>query len=414
MGYYDEIDQTNQAKRKKENVLKTVLSSLISGVVGGAVVYSALTFLPFQDHNEASNEQSQHVAVSQSPNDQETSARVAKISNTGDIAEIAEKLTPAIVGISNLQQAQSDWFGSRHGSSGEEVESGSGTGIIFKKSGNDVFIVTNNHVIEGASSLEVTLSNGDKEKAEVVGADPLTDLAVIKINNSSVATVAEFGDSDNVRVGDQVIAIGNPLGNDFSRTVTEGIISGVNRTVNIATSEGDWALDVIQTDAAINPGNSGGPLINMEGKVIGISSLKISQEGVEGLGFAIPSNDVVSAINQLMEKGKIDRPFIGVGLLNVSELPDYVLRDTLNLPENIKEGVVVGNVQPNSPADQAGLKEKDVIVALDGKSIHTTSELRKYLYTETKSGDTVKVKLYRDGKEMTVAVKLSSQDLSQT
>jgi serine protease Do len=184
--------------------------------------------------------------------------------------------------------------------------------------------------------------------------------------------------------------------------------------VTITTSEGDWALDVIQTDAAINPGNSGGPLINMDGKVIGVSSMKISQEGVEGLGFAIPSNDVVKAINQLMEKGKIDRPFLGVALLNVSELPEYFLRDTLNLPSDVKEGAVVGRVQANSPADQAGLQEKDVIVALDGQSIHNTSELRKYLYSEKKSGDSVKVKLYRDGKEKTVTVTLSSQDLSQT
>ncbi|AXI40401.1 peptidase S1 [Bacillaceae bacterium ZC4] len=413
MGYYDEIDQNNRVERKKNSLLKPVLSSLISGVLGGAVVYGALTYLPFQDHNKASNE-TEHAAVSQNTNDQEASVNVAKISNQGDIAEIAEKLSPAIVGISNLQQQRTDWFGSRQGSSSEEVESGSGTGIIFKKSGNDVFIVTNNHVIEGASSLEVTLSNGDKEKAEVVGADSLTDLAVIKINNNSVNTVAEFGDSDNIRVGDQVIAIGNPLGSDLSRTVTEGIISGVNRTVTITTSEGDWALDVIQTDAAINPGNSGGPLINMDGKVIGVSSMKISQEGVEGLGFAIPSNDVVKAINQLMEKGKIDRPFLGVALLNVSELPEYFLRDTLNLPSDVKEGAVVGRVQANSPADQAGLQEKDVIVALDGQSIHNTSELRKYLYSEKKSGDSVKVKLYRDGKEKTVTVTLSSQDLSQT
>lgn len=199
--------------------------------------------------------------------------------NSSSIADIVDSLTPAIVGITNMQtQTSRDFFNS----SSESVEAGTGSGFIFKKEGDAGYILTNNHVIEGAQSIEVTLYNGEKVPAELVGTDALTDIAVLKIDAEHVEVVAELGDSSQLRTGEDVIAIGNPLGEEFSRTVTQGIISGIDRTIDVTTSEGNWALDVLQTDAAINPGNSGGPLINMSGQVIGINSLKISDSGVEG------------------------------------------------------------------------------------------------------------------------------------
>ncbi|MBD1383558.1 S1C family serine protease [Metabacillus arenae] len=408
MGYYDEFDQneTNRTyRRKSKGTFKTVLSSIISGVVGGALV---LGFTTYQDMNEPQQANVREEPASEALSS-DSNVKTTEVSSKGNIADIAERLSPTIVGITNLQQT-SNPFG--RGESGDTAEAGTGTGVIFKKSGNEAFIVTNNHVIEGSQQIEVTLSNGEKVKAEIVGADALTDMAVLKISAENVTTVASFGDSSELRAGENVIAIGNPLGLEFSRTVTEGIISGTNREITIQTSEGEWALSVLQTDAAINPGNSGGPLINMSGEVIGINSLKISQDGVEGLGFSIPSNDVLSIVEQLMENGKVERPFLGVGLIDLSEVPGYFVRDNLKLPEEVTKGVVVGNLAGGSPADRAGLQEKDVIVALNDNEIENSSDLRKYLYTKTKVGDEIKVKFYRDGKEQTVTLKLTEKDVT--
>lgn len=168
-----------------------------------------------------------------------------------------------------------------------------------------------------------------KTRAELIGADALTDLAVLRIDSKYAPSTLEFGDSNSIRPGDQVLAIGNPLGLDLSRTVTQGIVSAVNRKITVSTSAGEWDLNVIQTDAAINPGNSGGALINTQGQVIGINSLKISESGVEGLGFAIPSNDVVPIVNEIIEKGHVERPYIGVSLASLDEIPQYFCRTFL-------------------------------------------------------------------------------------
>lgn len=399
MGYYDDINAGH--KEKVERSRKPWFTSIVSGIIGGAMVLGVTTFTDL-NQNATTNQGSEVTLTEERENSAEVGAQ--PLSSTNEIADIVENLSPAIVGITNIQ-ASANQFQNAQG-----VESGTGSGVIFKKSDDAAYIITNNHVIEGAQSVEVTHFNGEKVKASVVGADPLTDMAVLKIGSEHVTTVASFGDSSALRTGESVIAIGNPLGLEFSRTVTEGIISGKDRSVNITTSDGDWALDVIQTDAAINPGNSGGPLINMSGEVIGINSLKISQNGVEGLGFAIPSEDVVPISEELMEKGKIKRPFLGVGLIDLAELPEAYVRDTMNLPKDIKAGVVVGNIAPSSPADSAGLKEQDVIVSMNGTEIKGASDLRKYLYNEAKIGDEIDVKVYRTGKAVTVKIQLSERD----
>jgi serine protease Do len=196
----------------------------------------------------------------------------------------------------------------------------------------------------------------------------------------------------------------------MSSQLGQGIVSGVDRTIDVTTSEGNWALNVIQTDAAINPGNSGGPLINMSGEVIGINSLKISQNGVEGLGFAIPSNELMPIVEDLMKNGKVQRPFIGVGLIEMSQVPEYYLHENMKLPEDVKEGVIVGNVSEGSPAAEAGLQQQDVIVSMNRTATTSASELRKILYTETEIGEEVDITLYRAGKKMNVQIKLTNRD----
>lgn len=296
-------------------------------------------------------------------------------------------------------------------SSSSEQETGTGSGVIYKKANGKAYIITNNHVVEGASKLTVSLSNGKEVEGKLLGSDSLTDLAVVEISAEHVEKVASFGDSSSLKAGESVIAIGNPLGKDLSRTVTQGIISGVDRTVSVDTSAGQTEMNVIQTDAAINPGNSGGALLNTKGEVIGINSMKISESGVEGIGFAIPSNDVKPIAEELMSKGKIERPFIGIGMMDLEQVPENYQTGTLGLSgSQLNKGVYIRQVASGSPADKAGLKENDVIISFNGKETDTGSALRNLLYNDAKIGDTVKVTLIRNGKTMTKQMTLDQKE----
>ena len=219
---------------------------------------------------------------------------------------------------------------------------------------------------------------------------------------SYVSQTLTFGDSDSIRPGDSALAIGNPLGLDFSRSVTQGIVSATNRSMTVDTSDGAWELNVIQTDAAINPGNSGGALINSSGEVIGINSMKISESGVEGLGFAIPSNDVIPIVNELIKNGKITRPYLGVSLANVNEIPQYYLQ---NIPEAAQSGVMVTSIENNSAAAKAGFQQQDIIVAVDGVKVSSGAELRKQLYSK-EIGDKVSFTVYRGTSKKTLTATL--------
>jgi serine protease Do len=421
--------ENNVGKQKsgRKGGLRVILSTITAGVVGSAIT---LAVLPHTDYfNSIGNGNSGTVSqqTTTSPAVKTVSAKPSTSSGTGSIADTVDKVSKTIVGIENYQQQNansnnlygndnssgSNSFGSygnngdySSGNSSQAVETGSGSGIIFQKNNDGAYIVTNNHVVEGATKLEISLYDGQKTTATVVGTDALTDLAVLKIDPKYVTDTAEFGDSSTLRSGDQVYAIGNPLGLDLSRTVTQGIVSATNRSIAVNTSAGDWETNVIQTDAAINPGNSGGALINPQGQVIGINSLKISESGVEGLGFAIPSNDFIPIVNQLIKIGKVDRPYLGVGLADLSEVPQAYLAD---LPNNVQSGVMITQVQQQSAAANSGLEQKDVIVSMNGTSIGSSTDLRKYLYTKVKDGDTVKFGIYRNGKQMNIDVKLTAQ-----
>ncbi|MBT2662913.1 trypsin-like peptidase domain-containing protein [Bacillus sp. ISL-45] len=380
---------------KKSYNFKSILSTVMAGVVGSAITLAAVNFTEADAGNQ---QQPQTESAAESNSNIVTTP--TSTNSSGSIADIIESSSKSIVGITNIQSENNPFSGSQG-----NVESGSGSGVIFKKEGNSAFIVTNNHVIEGASKVEVSLYNGEKVAAEVVGADALTDLAVVKIDAAKASDVIEFGDSSVLRAGDQVLAIGNPLGLDLSRTVTQGIVSAVDRSISVPTSAGEWEMNVIQTDAAINPGNSGGALIDTNGKVIGINSLKISQNGVEGLGFAIPSNEALPIVNQLIEKGKVERPYLGVSLADLAQIPDMYLE---NLPDSVESGTMVTYLDPNSAAAKAGLQEQDIIVGINDEKVEQASDLRRFLYTKLQTGDHAELKIYRDGKQQTLKVDLSA------
>lgn len=298
------VELKNSSKKKKKK-LKGFASMVAAGMVGSVLTLTVLPFTDYMENFVNTESQSQGITLQNTnPETNTVTAQPTSAKSSSSIADTVEQLSKTIVGIVNYQQRQSrSFYGD---STSQDVESGTGSGVIFQKNNDIAYIVTNNHVVEGATKLEVSLYNGEKVNAEVVGTDALTDLAVLKIDSKNVEATAQFGNSSTLRPGDEVYAIGNPLGLEFSRTVTQGIVSAVNRSIDVTTSAGTWETTVIQTDAAINPGNSGGALINPEGLVIGINSLKIADSGVEGLGFAIPSNDLIPIVNQLIENGKVE------------------------------------------------------------------------------------------------------------
>ncbi len=398
---------------------------LLGGVIGGSLALGIYTFTPLGDHDSqdtakqsSSQQQTQSVTATSTSSESKksssssSSSSAFKSEDSSKISDMVEDLSPAIVGITNLQaQSNSSLFGSSSSDSSEDTESGSGSGVIFKKENGKAYIITNNHVVEGASSLKVSLYDGTEVTAKLVGSDSLTDLAVLQISDDHVTKVANFGDSSDLRTGETVIAIGDPLGKDLSRTVTQGIVSGVDRTVSMTTSAGETSINVIQTDAAINPGNSGGPLLNTDGKIVGINSMKISEDDVEGIGFAIPSNDVKPIAEELLSKGQIERPYIGVSMLDLEQVPQNYQEGTLGLfGSQLNKGVYIREVASGSPAEKAGLKAEDIIIGLKGKEIDTGSELRNILYKDAKIGDTVEVKILRNGKEMTKKIKLDQKE----
>lgn len=381
---------------KKPKLSKVFWKRLVSNV-SIAVISSLLTVSLFNHFQGSALENSIESKVSSNQKENTTPVNSSFISTeSSTIADIAENLAPSIVGVVNLRQVQTGFnFQSQN------VQSGSGSGVIYKKDNDAAYIITNNHVIEGASEVEVSLYNGETAKAEIVGADALTDLAVLKIDANSVDNIAPFGNSSALRPGDEVIAIGNPLGLEFSRTVTQGIISATERNITVSTSAGDWELTVLQTDAAINPGNSGGALINSRGEVIGINSLKISEEGVEGLGFAIPSNDVVPIAEELIEHGAIKRAYLGVQLYDVDDIAQFYRQSLFG---SLSEGVVIVAIEDNSPAAKAGLVANDVIVSIDGNQVNNSGELKQYLYKNVKPGEKIEVEYYRNGEKHKASV----------
>lgn len=276
---------------------------------------------------------------------------------------------------------------------------GTGSGFVYKLE-NKGYILTNNHVISSATNVDVILQSGEVVEAEILGKDEYSDLAVLSIAKDKVLKVASLGDSDNIYLGETVFTVGSPMGEDYSGSVTKGIVSAKERTVETDSI----VTKVIQTDAAINPGNSGGPLVSLSGEVIGITSMKLSDKDIEGMGFAIPINEAKTYATYLEKGKKVSRPYLGVSFIDVNDKYKlYYYR--INVDRNITEGLVVASIEKNSNLAKAGIDVGDVILKLNDDKITSISKLRYYLY-QYNIGDEVKITYYRNGKEYTAKVVL--------
>ena len=388
------------SSKKWGQLLLVILISFFSGVLG-----SFTTLQLSQKQNT-------------SPTNTTTVSKTA-VKNENSTTQAVDKVKDAVVSvITYSSNSQNSLLGSDEtdtDTNSEQVYS-EGSGVIYKKEGDTAYLVTNTHVINGAKKVDIRLADGTKVPGEIVGSDTYSDIAVVKIAADKVTTVAEFGDSSQLTVGETAIAIGSPLGSEYANTVTQGIVSSLNRNVSLKSEDGQAiSTNAIQTDTAINPGNSGGPLINIQGQVIGITSSKIASNGgtsVEGLGFAIPANDVINIIKQLEKDGKVTRPALGIHMVNLSNLSTTDLQK-LKLPGNVTSGVAVRSVQKNMPAN-GHLQQYDVITKIDDKAISSTTELQSALYSHS-IGDSMTVTYYRDGKEETTTIKLdkSTSDLDK-
>ncbi|HAP15469.1 MAG TPA: serine protease [Lactococcus sp.] len=390
---------------------KNITSLLVTGVAGGAIALGGSAIYQNMTNTSTAN------------NNANSSVNTVNVQVNTDTTKAIKKISNTVVSVLNYQKSSSSSdleriFGNENNNNNNDSNdpqlAGEGSGVIYKKDGNTAYVVTNYHVIEGASSLEVLMAGGQKVTAEVVGSDAYSDLAVLKIDAKYVKETATFGNSDKLTVGEPAIAVGSPLGSEYANSATEGIVSSLNRNVVLQNNQGQTInVNAIQTDAAINPGNSGGALINIQGQVIGITSSKITSTpsgtssngvSVEGMGFAIPANDVVNIINKLEKDGKVIRPALGVQMVNLSSLSQNMLA-SLNLPENVTSGVAIAEVQSGMPAAKAGLKKGDVIVKINDDEVTSSVNLQSTLY-KSSIGDTIKVTYYRDGKQATANIKL--------
>lgn len=363
--------------KSKNKIFKLVviLLLIVSLSCNGLLVYTVF----FQQNNASNNASTAQV-------------QTVNVDVKSDLTEIIEKAKQSTVGVAVYQRNQL---------------AGSGSGIIYKVDGKTVYVVTNHHVIDSANSIEVIFANGESVKADLVGSDQYGDIAVLKMTVDFSVTAFKMGDSDLLDSGETVVAIGSPLGIEYAGTVTQGIVSAPKRTISVdLNSDGkeDWDMNVVQTDAAINPGNSGGALINAAGELVGITSMKYSSEEVEGIGFALPINDAVKLIDEIMETGKVSRPTLGISGVSLDGYSSYELY-MYRIQTNLNKGIYVANVQSGSAASEAGIKAGDVITKFDGSEIESYKDFLTKLYSK-KTGDTVKLTINRDGSTMEVNVKL--------
>lgn len=379
MSYYN--DQNNYTPKKRHGLFSTMVIALISAVIGGVI---AVALIPSIYGNKPAVPTNQVIL-----NGQGTTPTIKTEGTTNfPVVQIAKAIGSAVVGVGNFQ-AQGNLFGG-----GGLTEVGSGSGFIIDAQHG--YIVTNNHVVTGAQKLVVSLADGRNISAKLVGADERTDLAVIQIADTSNLTATQEGDSTKLQVGEPVVAIGNPGGQEFARSVTTGVVSATNRILDIP---GESSFNLIQTDAAINPGNSGGPLVNYQGQVIGINSAKNQEPGFEGMGFAIPISDALPTIKQLIEKG-----YASHAGLNVQIDPRYTAEYASQ--RGWPAGAYVSKVTLGGPADRAGIVAGDVITKLNGKEVKSSLELTHELF-KYKPGDKVTVTVFRNNKTTDVSVTLT-------
>lgn len=374
-------------QKPKKSLTKFVVGILTVSLVGGGSIGASFAVATNLINNTEVAEKAISKEQPVSGNYQAMSAPI-----TNPVSKIAKEVGPSVVSIINDQVVETVM--------GDFKQKGLGSGVIFKEDDSKVYIITNAHVVEGANTLTVTFLGNYKVKAELVGKDTLTDIAVVAVNKQEIPKeasaqikVAPLGNSQDLKVGEVAVAIGTPVDEAYNNTVTVGVISALNRRVSVPDKE----LNLIQTDAAINPGNSGGALVGPSGEVMGINTIKLIDDGIEGMGFAIPINDVKPIVNEIMQEGRVKRPTLGITAQNMVE--------SLGQTYEIPVGIFIIDVMPGSSADLAGIKPKDIILAFDGQKITTMEEL-KPLLKDKKVGDSIKVRLIRGGKKLDVSVQL--------
>lgn len=367
--------------RKERNILKIVVPIIVFFIGCGAMYGIIYSFPSLFNTNITKLEKN------------------VTVTDTG-IADSVEKVYDSVVIVSTFKK---------------DTLYSTGTGFVFKSDNDVAYILTNNHVIEGGSKISVTFTNGEVVETEVVGSNVLSDIAVLSVDVDDIISVAEIGESKKLRVGDTAFAVGAPLDSVYSWTVTRGIISGKDRMVEVTLSEesGDYIMKVLQTDAAINSGNSGGPLCNSNGEVVGITSLKLVDESVEGMGFAIPIEIALEYAEKMIKGKSITQPYLGVSMLNITDVyyyPSYY-RQYYNYIEkyDISYGVLVHSVEKNSPADKAGLKSNDVITHINNEKVTSIAYLRYYLY-DYEPGDKITITYIRENDTKKATVTLGNSE----
>ncbi len=353
--------------KKKAIYISTIIISFFVGVVG--------TFLVLQNYINGS------IPV-------EKTIKEVSVKEENTLKEAINKVYDAVVLIETYQGTK---------------QLGSGTGFAYQQDEKNDYILTNHHVIDGARKIVVTTSTGTQVEATYKGSDEYSDVAVLSVPKGTVKKIASIGKSKDTEVGDTLFTVGSPLGSKYMGTITKGILSGKDRQITVSVSNGSFMLDVIQTDAAINPGNSGGPLVNIAGEVIGITSLKLVEDEVEGMGFALPIEDAISYATTLAQGKEIERPSLGVQFVTLENA--FLLRSYGIDLQNAEYGIVLLKIEEDSSAEKAGLKVGDIITKIENQKVTDAATFRYQLYKH-KVGDKIQITYLRDSKEKTIQVKL--------
>lgn len=386
---YTKVKRENEKTKKNRKLMPLFFTVVFAVVVGLIIVISILKFTPILSKLESS-------VQGESSGKIVTNTKKNTIYEKSSLAVAIENVYDSVVMVRSYKK---------------DEEQSTGTGFIYKKDSNYGYVMTNQHVVANADKVQLVLSNDDEIEAEILSGDEYLDIAVMRISKDKVPQVATIGNSETMKIGDTIFTVGSPMGYEYRGTVTSGILSGKDRMVSVSlsnSSSSDWVMKVLQIDAAINPGNSGGPLVNASGEVIGVNSMKLVQDEIEGMGFAIPIEIAMAHVEELEKGKKIEWPLLGISMANVTDT-NLLYRNGIMIDKNIKEGVVVVEISKGSGASKSDLKTGDVIVELNGAKVKDSAFLRYELY-KNRPGDTIDITYIRDGKEKTTKVELTKSE----
>lgn len=377
---YQKAKKIEKKTARTSNALKNILLTIFAFVVGGICMLGIIKWTPLVDELLGNNK----TIVTKNG---------TQVYEKSSLATSVEKAYNSVVMISGYKN---------------DTLASTGTGFVYKTDEKYGYLLTNQHVVSGCSRIKLTLSNDEEVDATVLGGDEYLDLAVLRIDKDKVLDVATIGTSENMKLGDTIFTIGSPMGENYRGSVTSGILSGKDRMVAVSvskTTSTDWIMRVIQIDASINPGNSGGPLLNVNGEVIGVCSMKLVDDEIEGMGFAIPIEYAMNHVDSLEKGEKIQWPMLGISMANTTDVSS-LYRNGITIDKNIKEGVVIVKITEDTGAAKSDLKEGDIITKLNGHKVKDSAYLRYELY-QHQAGDVIEVTYIRDGREQTTKVTLS-------